>query len=326
MMGLSQKDVVLPVVPLFHANGWGLPFTTALVGCKVVFPGPHLDPPSLLDLYEKEKVTLTAGVPTVWLGIVQELDKTPDRWKLTPGMRLLVGGAAAPESMIRAFDRHGLRVIHAWGMTETTPLGSISKLKSYLQECPEDERYAYRAKQGLPSPFVDVRAVSEEGEVPWDGKTMGELQVRGPWVAGSYFRVTESDRWTEDGWFCTGDVVTIDSEGYIKIADRTKDLIKSGGEWISSLDLENALMGHEVVREAAVIAVPDPKWGERPLAVIALKEGAKATAEDLRAFLEPKFAKWWIPDRYEFVEAIPRSSAGKFLKSKLREQFQDRDA
>ncbi len=321
MMGVSQRDVVLPVVPMFHANCWGFPFTVTLVGCKLVFPGPHLDPPSLLDLYEKEKVTLTAGVPTIWLGMVQELDKTPDRWTLTPGMRALVGGAAVPETLIRAFDRHGIEVIQAWGMTETTPLGTLSKLKYSLGELSEDEKYAYRAKQGIPSPFVDLRAVSEEGEVPWDGKTMGEIQVRGPWAASSYFKVSESDRWTEDGWFRTGDVATIDPEGYIKITDRTKDLIKSGGEWISSVDLEGALMGHEAVQEAAVIAIPDPKWQERPLAVVVLKEGAKATAEELRAFLEPKFAKWWIPDAYEFVEAIPRTSTGKFLKTKLREQI-----
>jgi fatty-acyl-CoA synthase len=236
-------------------------------------------------------------------------------------MRALVGGAAVPETLIRAFDRHGIEVIQAWGMTETTPLGTLSKLKYSLGELSEDEKYAYRAKQGIPAPFVDLRAVSEEGEVPWDGETMGEIQVRGPWVASSYFKVSEGDRWTEDGWFRTGDVATIDPEGYIKITDRTKDLIKSGGEWISSVDLEGALMGHEAVQEAAVIAIPDPKWQERPLAVVVLKEGAKATAEELRAFLEPKFAKWWIPDAYEFVEAIPRTSTGKFLKTKLREQF-----
>ena len=321
MMGFSQRDVVLPVVPMFHANCWGLPFTVTLVGCKLVFPGPHLDPPSLLDLYEKEKVTVTAGVPTIWLGMVQELDKTPDRWTLSPGMRALVGGAAVPETLIRAFDRHGIEVIQAWGMTETTPLGTLSKVKASMRDLSEDERYAYRAKQGIPSPLVDLRAVSEDGEVPWDGKTMGEIQVRGPWVASSYFKVSERDRWTEDGWFCTGDVATIDPEGYVKITDRTKDLIKSGGEWISSVDLEGALMGHQAVQEAAVIAIPDPKWQERPLAVVVLKEGAKATAEELRAFLAPKFAKWWIPDAYEFVEAIPRTSTGKFLKTKLREQF-----
>ncbi len=323
MMGLSQRDVVLPVVPMFHVNCWGLPFTVTLVGCKLVFPGPHLDPPSLLDLYEKEKVTVTAGVPTIWLGMVQELDKTPDRWTLSPGMRALVGGSAVPETLIRAFDRHGIEVIQAWGMTETTPLGTLSKVKASMRDLSEDERYAYRAKQGIPSPLVDLRAVSEDGEVPWDGKTMGEIQVRGPWVASSYFKVSERDRWTEDGWFCTGDVATIDPEGYVKITDRTKDLIKSGGEWISSVDLEGALMGHQAVQEAAVIAIPDPKWQERPLAVVVLKEGAKATAEELRAFLAPKFAKWWIPDAYEFVEAIPRTSTGKFLKTKLREQFAD---
>jgi fatty-acyl-CoA synthase len=324
MMGLCQSDVVLPVVPMFHVNAWGLPYTAALIGCKQVLPGPHLDAESLLDLFEKERVTLSGGVPTVWLAMAQALDAEPERWKLVSGLRLQVGGAAAPASLFRAFERHGIRVNHLWGMTETTPLGTASKLKSYMHDLPEEEKFARLTTQGLPSPFVDARAVSEEGEAAWDGKTLGELQVRGPWVASSYWNVPESDRWTDDGWFCTGDVVSIDPEGYVKIADRTKDLIKSGGEWISSLDLENALMGHEAVREAAVIAVPDARWQERPLAVVVLAEGARATPEELRAFLESRFAKWWVPDIFEFVESIPRTATGKFLKTELRERFRTR--
>ena len=323
-LGLSQQDTLLPVVPMFHVNAWGLPFTATLVGAKQVFPGPHLDPESLLDLYEKERVTVTAGVPTIWLGILQALEKQPDRWRLTPGMRMIVGGAAAPEGMIRAFDRFNLRVIHAWGMTELSPLGTVSQLKSYLKDLPEDARYAYRAKQGLPAPLVEARVVNDAGEAPWDGRTMGELQVRGPWVAASYYNLPEArDNWSEDGWFRTGDVATIDPEGYVKITDRTKDLVKSGGEWISSVDLENALMAHPAVAEAAVIAVPHSKWGERPLAVVVLKEGQHATPEALREFLAPKFAKWWLPDAFVFVDEIPRTSTGKFLKAALRERFKD---
>jgi fatty-acyl-CoA synthase len=260
-------------------------------------------------------------VPTVWLGILRELDAAPQRWELVSGMRLVVGGAAAPESIFPAFDRHGVQAMHLWGMTELTPLGTASRLKSYLRDLPEEEQFAYRITQGLPSPFVEARAVAEDGEAPWDGRTLGELQVKGPWVAGSYFKVPESDRWTDDGWFCTGDVVSIDPEGYVKIADRTKDLIKSGGEWISSVDLENALMGHEAVREAAVIAMAHARWQERPLAVVVLEDGADVTAEDLRAFLEARFAKWWIPDAFEFIDAIPRTATGKFLKTALRERF-----
>ncbi len=323
-LGLSMSDVFTPVVPMFHVNAWGLPYAAVMTGTKQVHPGPYLDAENLLDLYEHEQVTATAGVPTIWLGILQALEKEPDRWKLVPGMRMVVGGSAAPESMIRAFDKFNLRVIHAWGMTETSPLGTVSLLKPHLQQLDEDAQYAYRAKQGLPVPLVEIRAMTDEGEAPWDGKTMGELQVRGPWVAASYYNLpSETDKWTPDGWFRTGDVVTIDAEGYMKITDRTKDLIKSGGEWISSVDLENALMGHPAVAEAAVIAVPHPKWAERPLAAVVLKEGAKATADELREFLAPKFAKWWIPEAIVFVEEIPRTSSGKFLKAKLREQFKD---
>ncbi|MCX7601681.1 MAG: long-chain fatty acid--CoA ligase [Meiothermus sp.] len=319
-LNLASTDVLLPVVPMFHVLAWGLPFTGVMTGSKLVMPGPHLDAVSLLDLYESERVTKTAGVPTIWLGVLQALQKEPGRWKLEP-MEMVVGGSAAPEAMIRAFDQLGLKVLHAWGMTEMSPLGTTSRLKRHLRGDPEVE-YRYRAKQGLPTPLVEIRAVGEQGEVPWDGQSLGELQVRGPWVAGSYYNLEEeSDKWTPDGWFRTGDVVAIDPEGYIRIADRTKDLIKSGGEWISSIDLENALMAHPAVKEAAVIAIPDPKWDERPLAAVVLKEGASATAEELRAFLEPRFAKWWLPDAYVFVDEIPRTSTGKFLKSRLREQF-----
>lgn len=321
-LNLASTDVLLPVVPMFHVLAWGLPFTGVMTGSKLVMPGPHLDAESLLDLYESEKVTKTAGVPTIWLGVLQALQKEPGRWKLEP-MEMVVGGSAAPEAMIRAFDRFGLKVLHAWGMTEMSPLGTTSRLKRHLRGDAEVE-YRYRAKQGVPTPLVEIRAVGEQGEVPWDGQSLGELQVRGPWVAQSYYNLEEeSDKWTPDGWFRTGDVVAIDPEGYIRIADRTKDLIKSGGEWISSIDLENALMAHPAVKEAAVIAIPDPKWDERPLAAIVLKEGASATPEELRAFLEPQFAKWWLPDAYVFVDEIPRTSTGKFLKSRLREQFKE---
>ncbi len=320
-LAIGQREVMCPVVPMFHVNGWGLPFTATMVGCKQVLPGPHLDPESLLDLYVQEGVTLSAGVPTIWLGVLQALEKEPSRWKLG-AIRMVVGGSAAPESMIRGFDRHGLRVIHAWGMTEMTPLGTVSWLKRSLDELPEDQRYAYRAKQGLPAPFVDTRIMGPSGEEPWDGEAMGELEVRGPWVASGYYQAPElTGKWSDDGWFRTGDVATIDPEGYVKITDRTKDLIKSGGEWISSVDLENALMGHPAIAEAAVIAAKHPKWDERPVAVVVAKEGASVTAEELRAFLEARFAKFWLPDEFVFIKEIPRTAAGKFQKSALREQY-----
>ena len=322
ILGLSMHDCVCPVVPMFHVNAWGLPYTGVLAGCKMVFPGPHLDAVSLLELYEAEQVTFTAGVPSIWAGILQALERTPQAWKLTKGMRMLVGGAAAPEAMIRAFDRHQLSVLHAWGMTETTPLGTVCHLKPQLAHASEDERYAYRSKQGLPAPLVETRIMTENGEAPWDGATMGELQVKGPWIAASYYELAaEVDKWTEDGWFCTGDVATIDAAGYVKLTDRIKDLIKPGGEWISSLDVEARLVEHPAVQEAAVIAIPDERWGERPLAVIVLKPGASASANELRAILASQFARHVLLFGFEFVEAIQRTSTGKMMKSKLREQF-----
>ncbi len=321
---LSMRESVMPVVPMFHVNAWGLPFVCAMTGSKMVFPGPHLDPHNLLDLLAGEAVTLAAGVPTVWLGVRDALRREPDRWRLAPGLRLLIGGAACPESLIRAFDEHGIHVLHAWGMTEMSPVGTSGVPKPATDDLDEDARYAIRAKQGLPLPFVDMRVVNDEGTAPWDGRSMGELQVRGPWVAASYYKPEEpSTGWTDDGWFRTGDVVTIDPEGYVKITDRTKDLIKSGGEWISSQDLENALMGHPAVKEAAVIAVSHPKWQERPLACVVVEQGSATTEEELRAHLAQRFAKWWLPDAIEFVDEIPKTSTGKFKKTALRERFKD---
>ncbi|MDP9438046.1 MAG: long-chain fatty acid--CoA ligase, partial [Actinomycetota bacterium] len=304
---LSEKDCVLPVVPMFHVNAWGLPFASVLVGAKLMMPGPHLDPESVLEDFEQEGVTFTAGVPTVFLAVLQALDAEPGRYDLSKLRSMVIGGSAVPKGVIEAFEkRHGVNVVHAWGMTEMSPIGTVSNLPTAVEELPEDERLEYRAKQGNPVPFVEIRARGDEGFVPWDGKSLGELEVRGPWVARRYYNAPEGDdKFTDDGWFTTGDIVTIDEYGFIKITDRTKDLIKSGGEWISSVELENALMAHPAVSQAAVIAIPDEKWDERPLAAIVLKEGESATGEDLRAHLEKDFAKIWLPDAYEFVESIP---------------------
>jgi len=323
--GLSKSDVVLPVVPMFHVNAWGLPFTATMVGAKQVFPGPHLDPVSVLNLLADEQVTLTAGVPTVWLAILDQLDCNPRKWNLKSLHTMIVGGSAAPPSMIEGFEkRHGLRIVHAWGMSEMSPIGTLCKPGPQGTRLPDPEKFRLRATQGTAVPFVDVRAVGDRGEVPWDGKSMGELHVRGPCVARSYFRnPAEADKFTMDGWFRTGDVVTIDPEGYVRITDRSKDLIKSGGEWISSVDVENALMGHPAVKEAAVVAVPHEKWSERPVACVVLKDGAKASDEELRAWLEPRFARFWLPDAFVFLQQIPRTATGKFLKAALREQLRD---
>jgi fatty-acyl-CoA synthase len=272
-----------------------------------------------------EKVTVTAGVPTIFFGVLRKLDEDPDAYDLSSVRAMIIGGSAAPEGMIRAFDdRHGLHVLHAWGMTETTPLGTVCTLSSQMDEEPEDERYRIRATQGLPGAFIEVRARGDEGFVPWDGESMGELEVRGPWVSGAYFNTEEgSDKFTDDGWFRTGDIVTIEPSGYVEIQDRTKDLIKSGGEWISSVALENSLMAHGAVAEAAVIAVPDERWGERPLGVVVLKEGAEATEEELLSHLASDHPKWSLPDAIEFVEEIPHTATGKALKMALRERYSD---
>jgi fatty-acyl-CoA synthase len=324
-MHVQERDTVLPVVPMFHASAWGLPFACVMVGAKMVMPGPHLDPPSVVDLLVKEKVTIAAGVPTVWLGVLHYLDANPGKFDVSSIHSMYVGGSAVPQSLIEAFERrYGLKIYQAWGMTELSPLGTMAKVPAAISEEPSEEMFKIRAKQGRTSPFVEIRARGDEGLVPWDGKAMGELECRGPWIASAYYNRTDAgDRFTEDGWFKTGDIVTIDEDGTITIQDRSKDLIKSGGEWISSVALECALMGHPAVAEAAVIPVSHPKWDERPLAAVVLKPGATATPAELREFLAPQFAKFWLPDAFEFVDAIPRTSAGKFKKSELRERFKN---
>jgi fatty-acyl-CoA synthase len=319
---LSHRDCILPVVPMFHANCWGFAHSAALIGAKLVFPGPKLDPESLLDLMAHEKVTTAAGVPTIWIGILALLDANPKKWDLSSLKKMMVGGSAAPPAMIDGFDRrHGLTVRQAWGMTETNPVGSVALVKQGLETTPE-ARMSCRASQGFAVPFVEMRHCDDQGRVlPWDGELMGELEVRGPWVAKSYIGDEGKDRWTPDGWFKTGDVVTIDAEGYVRICDRSKDVIKSGGEWISSVALENALMSHPCVLEAAVFAGRHPKWAERPIAAIVLKKDKQATSAELGEHIAGQFAKFWMPDAYVFVEQIPRTSTGKFLKTRLRETY-----
>jgi fatty-acyl-CoA synthase len=322
-LAVSQNDCTMPVVPMFHVNAWGFPYAATMVGAKQVLPGPHLDAESLLDLCEREQVTVATGVPTVWMAVCAELDKNPGRWRLAPGLRLIVGGSAPAESLIRRYDAHGVRLIHAWGMTESTPIASVCRLRPGLGEMSKDQEYAIRTAQGVPLPFVEARVISETGAIPWDGKSMGEVQLRGPWVASSYYNMPElNDKWTGDGWLRTGDVVTVDEHGYLRIVDRTKDLIKSGGEWISSVDLENAIVGYPGIKEAAVIAAAHPKWEERPVAIIVASE-PKPTPEQLDEFLIKRFAKWQLPDAYIFVQELPHTSTGKLLKSALRERYRD---
>jgi fatty-acyl-CoA synthase len=320
-LDLARADTLLPVVPMFHVNAWGLPYIAAMTGTKLVLPGCHLDPASLLDLMVRERVTIAAGVPTIWIGIRDLLDADRASYQLEPGLRMIVGGSAAPEQLIRDFDRHGLVLLHAWGMTETSPIGTVSRVPASITD--GDTRYRLRARQGRPVPFVELRVRNEAGDVPRDDRTQGEVLVRGPWIAASYTGGHTPERWTTDGYFRTGDVARIDEHGFIQLVDRIADLIKSGGEWIATQELENALMGHPAVREAAVIGVAHPRWGERPLAAIVVKPSAACTADDLRAYLAPRFPKFWLPDAFVFVESIPRTSAGKFKKTELRERFRE---
>jgi fatty-acyl-CoA synthase len=324
VMALRERDVVMPVVPMFHVNAWGIPFTSAMVGATQVLPGPIPGAADLLRLIESERVTLTAGVPTVWLGVLGALEQ--GQYDVSSLERIIVGGSAAPRALMERYEKqYGAPIWHAWGMTEMSPLGSICWLKSYLQDAPDEDRWRILTSQGLPSPFVELKAIDEDGnDVPWDGKTLGEMVVRGPWVTAGYFNdPAPGDRFTDDGWFRTGDVVTIEPEGYFNIADRTKDLVKSGGEWISSIDLENALVGHPAVAEACVIAVPHPKWAERPLACVVLRPGADASRDELLDFLRPSFARWWLPDDVIFLPDLPRTGVGKLDKKVLRDRYRE---
>ncbi|WP_336518490.1 long-chain fatty acid--CoA ligase [Pollutibacter soli] len=324
-VGVNERDVLLPVVPMFHACAWGLPYTCTFTGATQVFPGPYLDADNLISLFEKERVTITAGVPTVMLGLLNRLDADPVNHDLALHTMIL-GGSAMPRHLVKAFDeRYGIRVLHSWGMTEMSPLGATSVTTSKLSNEDKETQYDYAIKQGLPVPFVETRGRDDSGElIPRNGIAMGELEVRGPWIISSYYKDQSREKFTDDGWFKTGDIVTIDHDGFIEIKDRSKDVIKSGGEWISSLALENALMGHPAVLEAAVIAIPDEKWIERPFAYVVLREGQSVTSRELIEFLSGMFAKFWLPDECEFIDAIPRTSVGKFLKSALRERHAKR--
>lgn len=320
-VGLTEADVAMPVVPMFHVNAWGVPFAATWLGSKQVLPGPAPTPRMLAELIEENQVTITAGVPTIWLGLLQELEK--GSYNMNSLRAVLCGGSAAPEGLIRAFEsNYGIPFLHAYGMTETTPLATVSRLKSYQANLSESEKLTFRSKQGMVVPGLEVKVINENGDVKQDGNEMGELLIRGPWIADGYYKDDRSNEAFRDGWLHTGDVVTMDEEGTIKIVDRTKDLIKSGGEWISSVDLENALMAHEAIFEAAVIAIPDKKWQERPVACVVLKENRHVTKEAILEFLSPQFAKWWLPDEILFLNEIPKTSVGKFLKSALREQVQ----
>jgi fatty-acyl-CoA synthase len=315
--------VVLPVVPQFHAMAWGLPYACAAAGAEIVMPGPHLQPEPLANLIANERVTVAAGVPTIWNGLYHELKRNPR--DISSVRALVVGGSAMPRSLIQAYEEElGVSVLHAWGMTEMSPLGTVSRLTSKHSDLTQQEQWDAKAKQGYPLAGVELRIVDEVGkELPWDGETMGELQVRGPWIISQYFKRPVSEEYmTKDGWFRTGDVVIIDPNGFMTITDRTKDLVKSGGEWISTVELESAIMGHPKVLEAAVIAIPDARWAERPLAcVVPTEDGDDLTAEDLTAYLSDKVAKFWIPDEFVFIAEVPKTSVGKFSKRILREQY-----
>jgi len=326
-MGASARDSILPVVPMFHVNAWGLPYTAPLVGAKLVFPGAQLDGKSIHDLFEAEGVTYSAGVPTVWLGLLQHVRQ--NNLKFSTLKRTVIGGSACPPAMIRAFrDEYGVEVIHAWGMTELSPLGTLSKLQSKHLALAEADQQKVLEKQGHVIYGIDMKIVGDDGkDLPWDGKTYGNLLVRGPWVIKEYFKGEGGDPLVYDGdgrgWFPTGDVATIDADGYMQITDRSKDVIKSGGEWISSIDLENLAISHPDVAQAAVIGVAHPKWDERPLLIVVRKPGSTVTRDELLAFYEGKIAKWWTPDDVQFVDAIPLGATGKILKTRLREQFRD---
>ena len=326
VMCLSARDSVLPVVPMFHVNAWGIPYSAALTGCKLVFPGPALDGKSVYELMEAEGVTFAAGVPTVWQMLLSHMK--PAGLRFSKLKRTVIGGSACPPAMLSTFqDEYGVSVLHAWGMTEMSPLGTLCSLKNKHLEMPRDEQMKILQKQGRAIYGVEMKIVGDNGqEQPWDGKSYGDLLVRGPWIIDSYYKGSASPLVQGDdghGWFPTGDVATIDADGYMQITDRSKDVIKSGGEWISSIDIENIAMAHPAVAMAACIGMPHPKWDERPIVAVAKKPGAELSREELLKFFEGKAAKWQVPDDVVFVESIPLGATGKMLKTKLRENLKD---
>ncbi|MCW5892260.1 MAG: long-chain fatty acid--CoA ligase [bacterium] len=317
---ICERDRILSVVPMFHANAWGLPYTGTMVGADQIYPGPQPTPRDICRLVQELRVTVTAGVPTVLLGMLQVLEQEP--FDLSSLRAVPCGGSAVPESLLARFDAIGIEVIQAWGMTETSPLATICRPRSTMDAYTPAQRRAVRAKQGMPVPGVDLRVVGEDGAVlPWDGRSVGELQVRGPWITSGYHADDRNDAAFDDGWFRTGDVSHIDADGYVTITDRAKDVIKSGGEWISSVELENAIMAHPDVLEAAVVGMPHARWQERPLACVVPKPGKTLARRDVLDFLDSRVAKWWLPEDVLFLEAIPKTSVGKFAKKQLREQL-----
>lgn len=319
---IKESDVALPIVPMFHVNAWGFPFACVNFGITQVLPGPLFTPSLLLDLTEQENVTIAAGVPTIWLGVLAEQEHSP---RDLSSVRLIIsGGSAAPKGLIQAYnEKLGVRFVNAYGMTETSPLVTMSQPLSTMADYTKEELLDLAVTQGLTVSLIETEIVNENGPVPWDGETMGELRIRGPWIASEYYKDERTQEAFRDGWLYTGDIAVQTREGYIKITDRTKDLIKSGGEWISSVDLENALMSHPAVFEAAVIAVPHPKWQERPLACVVLKPDVTVEKEALIQFIANDFASWWLPDDIVFLNEIPKTSVGKFLKAKLRDELKD---
>ena len=325
LLALSRNDVMMSIVPLFHANAWGMPYLATMLGIKQVFPGSTLDAASLCRLIQDEKVTFTGGVPTIWLGMMNELQQCPGKYDLSSLRTMITGGAAAPRAMIDWFETNlGTEVVQAWGMTETSPLGTVCRLKPKMKSWPRERILDVKQRAGLPAPGLEIRIVDDLGqEVPHDGVSMGRLLIRGPWIASTYYRQDPTPDKFPDGWLDTGDVGTIDAEGYLGIADRSKDLIKSGGEWISSVDLENSMMAIPGIAEAAVIAINHPKWQERPLACVVVRPESAVTKEQIYEYLGTRFAKWWMPDEIVFIDAVPKTSVGKFDKKVLRERFKD---
>jgi fatty-acyl-CoA synthase len=321
---VSERDTVMPVVPMFHANAWGLCQAAVMAGANLALPGPNMQPKALAELMESEKVTLAAGVPTIWMGVLPELEGRD----LSALRDIVCGGSAVPKSLSEAYrEKIGLPILQAWGMTETSPVATTGRIKSTLLDRPEEELIDLRAAQGIAIPLVELRIADPATgeELPWDGEARGELQANGPWIASAYYNDDRSpDSFTEDGWLKTGDVATISKNGYVRLVDRTKDLVKSGGEWISSVELENAIMDHPKIAEAAVIGIPDEKWSERPLACVVPEGDEEISLDELKEFLADRVPKWWIPNDLEIIDEVPKTSVGKFSKKTLREQFAER--